>query len=119
MSAKYKRSDAEKFETLVRMVGKWRVKAGLTVPEVLIALRYELRDNNEFTDACDDAELAVSQYNEMKANEEGNAPKEDTELLDGIAQGFKYGSFVKAPASAQQIIRNLAAAKLAAKGYTK
>jgi hypothetical protein len=40
MNRTYRRSDAEKLELLVRVVGKWRMKAALTVPDVLIALRY-------------------------------------------------------------------------------
>jgi hypothetical protein len=61
MTRTYRRSDAEKLELLVRVVGKWRMKAALTVPDVLIALRYEC-NKGEFEDYCAEADELVRGY---------------------------------------------------------
>ena len=61
MERTFKRSDAEKLEFLVRAVGKWRVKAGLTVPEVMTALRYEAGKGG-FEDCVDEAGWMVRSY---------------------------------------------------------
>ena len=68
MVSTFKRSHAEKIEHLVRIVGKWRLKAGLTAPEILVALRYE-GDRNKFEEDCEEAEIMLQNYLAYK-NEE-------------------------------------------------
>lgn len=73
MIGTFRRSDAEKIESLVRIVGKWRMKAGLTIPEVLTAICYadSTKGGERFEEDCAEAELAVAQYyGYMNAGEE-------------------------------------------------
>lgn len=61
MRQTYTRSDAEKLEMLVRIVGKWRAKQGLTIEEILTALRYE-KPSDSFQALVDRAEENVLLY---------------------------------------------------------
>lgn len=69
----YKKTDAEKLENLVKIVGKTKVKLALTLPEMLTALRYTAKSKEIWEDALIDAEEANLRYQAYRDGEDEEA----------------------------------------------